>query len=218
MVLYGKQVIITLNNQISEFERELPAKLLDYITGGLVVEIARHSSHTQELIINERLGENIRKYSADTIELLASNSNSSIRQIESYLQLLQVYISINKRGVTKDIAETLLSDLDNFHRPSVDMMDIENSILTQFNLTSKELHQNSRQRKSSHPRQICMFLAAELTDFSLNQIGSYFLGRNHSTIHYAIKKIREQIKHDQELKALIDKMKNNLGSPNPTKR
>ena len=66
--------------------------------------------------------------------------------------------------------------------------DIERAVCQRFKLTPERLRGAERQRKIARPRQIAMYLARELTDASLPQIGRHF-ARDHTTVIHACKKI-----------------------------
>ena len=210
MVFNNRQVILTIDKDLSSYEGKLPTKLIEHLLGGLVIDVQNPLAETRRQIIENKLGDNIKRFSSDAIESLAIDTSCTIRDLESYLQLLLVYSGLNNITVTKDTVDHLLKDLRHYSRPEIDMMDIENAVLAQFDLTSKDLHKKSRLRKFSLPRQICMYLAAELTDYSLNEIGTYFGGRNHSTVHYAIRKIRLERDENEDIRFNADKIIKNL--------
>ena len=210
MIFNKRQVIMTIDKDLKDYEGKLPTKLIEHLYGGLIIDINNPSALTRRQIVLNKLGDNAKRFSGDSIDFLAGDTSCTIRDLESYIQLLLVYSSLNDMTVTKDTVEMLLKDLKHYNRPNIDMMDIENAVLAEFDITSKDLHKKSRLRKFSLPRQICMFLAAELTDYSLNEIGSYFGGRNHSTVHYAIRKIKIEKDVSDDIKYHTNKILKNI--------
>lgn len=67
-------------------------------------------------------------------------------------------------------------------RPSI--ASIEQAVCAQMNVTPAELHSKDKSRRVARPRQVVMFLAREITDNSLPQVGKYF-SRDHTTVIHA---------------------------------
>ena len=67
-----------------------------------------------------------------------------------------------------------------------------------------------RTKSIAYPRQICMFLARKLTSHSLQEIGGYFGGRDHTTVMYAFDKIRRELDRDTELTQTLERLKTKL--------
>lgn len=89
---------------------------------------------------------------------------------------------------------------------------VQQMVAEHFNLKVEDFKAKKRTRNLSHPRQIAMYLARELTDNSLPKIGEEFGGRDHTTVIHAYEKIKEGIEKDPSLantiKELIEKLKN----------
>jgi chromosomal replication initiator protein len=63
-----------------------------------------------------------------------------------------------------------------------------------------------RSKAIAYPRQIAMYLARQLTDFSLPEIGDQFGGRDHTTVMHACAKVEGEIKNKQGLRVMVDKL------------
>ena len=85
---------------------------------------------------------------------------------------------------------------------------IKSLLCSNFDVSFSELSSRERQRRVARPRQIGMFLARELTDYSLKQVGRFFGGRDHTTVIHAVDKITRMIKFDSKLRIIVEGMRN----------
>jgi chromosomal replication initiator protein len=83
---------------------------------------------------------------------------------------------------------------------------IQGAVADLFGLSEEELRQKSTRRAVTVPRQIAMYLAKQMTDASLPEIGHYFGDKHHTTVMYAIAKIEEQRGTDGDLDQVIGKL------------
>ena len=66
-----------------------------------------------------------------------------------------------------------------------------------FDVTPEEICSASRSRPLVNARQVAMYLCRELTDLSLPKIGERFGGRDHSTVIFAVNKVREHMQQQE---------------------
>jgi len=88
--------------------------------------------------------------------------------------------------------------IDGAKRP-IFLGDIENAVAARFGLTREAMRASSRARAVARPRQIAMYLAKELTQKSLPEIGELFGGRDHTTVLHAVRKVAGERGKDTEL-------------------
>lgn len=87
---------------------------------------------------------------------------------------------------------------------------IKRIVCRRYNLTKEAIDSHGRTMKLVLPRQIAMYLARKLTNYSLNEIGRRFGGRDHATIHYAFHKVEGLVATDEKLAAQIAEMQAEL--------
>lgn len=83
---------------------------------------------------------------------------------------------------------------------------IQRVVADMFGLSEEELRQKSTRRVVTAPRQIAMYLAKQVTDASLPEIGRYFGGKHHTTVMHSIAKVEEQRRTDGDLEHVIRKL------------
>ena len=100
-------------------------------------------------------------------------------------------------------------------RQEITIDQIVEAVTKQFNVKVTELQSKRRNKTLALPRQVCMFLARQMTRWSLEEIGGYFGGRDHSTVLHAAKTIQKTLENDPSLRNTIETIARNLtGSTN----
>ena len=130
---------------------------------------------------------------AETLEFIASNITSNIRELEGALIRVTAYASLNGVPITTDLAKSQLSDLlsDSVAKPRTDMeLLVEMADILGYEVDALR---KSRQRPLVTARQIAMYVFRELTDLSYPSIARLFGGRDHTTVIHAVEKIQRQM-------------------------
>ena len=115
-----------------------------------------------------------------------------------------------KQEITLEVAHEVLKDVLEEVPVPIRINDIQNFVSDHFNVKASELQSKKRSKSIVFPRQICMFLARRLTDQSLEEIGYYFGGRDHTTVLYGVDKIRKLAKTDTNIAALLNDLTKKL--------
>ena len=83
---------------------------------------------------------------------------------------------------------------------------IRDFIARQFKVSVQDMRSKSRKKTVAFPRQVSMYLIRELTDLSLPEIGRFFGAKHHTTILYATKKIKGDLRSNKKLKLIVDSL------------
>ena len=123
------------------------------------------------------------------------------------------YAGLSGKPVTCELAREILKDVFTVRRgrPSID--EITKVVTEHFGVKLSELQSKRRTNAVAYPRQIAMFLARKITRHSLEEIGGFFGGRDHSTVLYAVEKITKLLTKDRECKQVIDDFMERLQFP-----
>jgi chromosomal replication initiator protein len=125
---------------------------------------------------------------------IASNVSANIRELEGALIRVAAYSSLNRAPLSEDIARAVLTDLLPAARPRAITADLVlDETAKMFGFAVDEVCGKSRRRPLVTARQIGMYVMRELTDFSYPRIAEAFGGRDHTTVMYAVDKIKEQM-------------------------
>ena len=122
---------------------------------------------------------------------IAQKVRSNVRELEGALK--RVIASSNFTGSKIDIGliKDSLKDLLAIQARQVSVDNIQKTVAEYYNVKLSDLLSKRRSRSVARPRQMSMFLAKELTNHSLPEIGESFGGRDHTTVLHACKKIKE---------------------------
>jgi chromosomal replication initiator protein len=109
-----------------------------------------------------------------------------------------------QRELTPDLVAEALKDIISTSKPKkISIQDIQTIVGSFYNVRMEDFTAKKRTKSIAFPRQIAMYLARELTDYSLPKIGEEFGGRDHTTVIHAHEKIKNQLEHDATLEKEI---------------
>ena len=203
--LYGskKQMVFTCDRPVSEL-KNITDRMKSRFEMGLNVDLKPPNFETRFAILKKKVESMNTSISDEIIELIAQNVTSNVRDIESALTKLVAYAELVNKKLTKEIAQQQLVDVfSNFKHANVSIDIIQKIVAEYFNLSHFDLKGRKRTKAIAFPRQIAMYIARELTEYSTTEIGSEFGGRDHTTVMHAIQKIEECLKSDPTLEPII---------------
>ena len=186
----GKQIVISSDKPPKEIMR-LEERLVSRFEWGLVADIQRPDLETRIAILRKKaLSENL-QVGDDVLELIAGRIESNIRELEGSLTRVVAIADLKGSPVTREVAEEALRDILAVKDPKRITCDaIKQAVADYYGISAAELTAKRRSREIVIPRQVAMFLAREMTDLSLTQLGAAFQ-RDHSTILHACDKVSE---------------------------
>jgi chromosomal replication initiator protein len=203
----GKQIVITSDRPPRELEA-LEERLRSRFGQGVVVDISRPDLETRIAILRKQVKwEGFQIADPDVLEWIAARVTTNIRELYGALTRAVSFASIRGSEVTLEITKEALKDiLPKAYQHPVTVEMVQAEVARQFGLHVNDLRGNRRTQDVAYARQIAMYLARDLTEASLPQIGARFGGRHHTTVIYAVDKIDRQLKdgHDPQLQDLVE--------------
>lgn len=128
---------------------------------------------------------------ARVLQFLAHRISQNVRVLEGALNRLFAFASIVERPATIEMAQQQLADLLRHSDRKVSVEEIQKKVAEHYNLRVSDMHSPRRSRAVARPRQVAMYLAKQLTQKSLPDIGQKFGGRDHTTVMHAVKRVAE---------------------------
>ena len=209
----NKQIIIASDRPVDDLN-SLENRLVTRFSGGLTANITTPDYDLRVSIIKNKLAfkEAANDIPDDVIEYIANNFDSDIRKLEGAITRVLAYSSMFSRGkITLDCAvEALKDQLKDRSFYKNDVQRIQRVVCDYYKISIEQMKGKNRNNSVNFPRQIAIYLCRELTTESFPKIGSYFGGRNHSTIISADKKIREELNTNENLREVIKDLKRSL--------
>ena len=209
----NKQIIIASDRAVDDLN-SIENRLLTRLNWGLSANINTPDYDLRVSIIKNKLkfNEAASDISMVVIEYIANNFDSNIRQLEGAITRVLAYSSMfNKGKVTLDGAVDALKDqLKDRSFYKNDVQRIQRVVCDYYKISIEQMKGKKKNNEVNFPRQIAIYLCRELTTESFPKIGSYFGGRNHSTIISAYQRIDNELKINEDLKGVIKELKKQL--------
>jgi len=208
----NKQIVLT-SDRAPEQLNDLEERLVTRFSWGLTQDITPPDYETRIAILQDKIQEYSYHFLPETIEYLAGQFDSNVRELEGALKNINLVATIKQVDtITVDIAAEAIRSKKQ-ERPTISVIPIE-EIQTQvgkfYGVSVKEIKSTKRTQNIVLARQVAIFLARELTDNSLPKIGKEFGGRDHSTVLHAYNKIKNMMVQDDSLRIEIETLKNKV--------
>ena len=142
---------------------------------------------------------------------VAKNVRSNVRELEGALRKILAYSRFNQKEISIQLAREALRDLLSIQNRQISVENIQKTVADYYKIKVADMYSKKRPASIARPRQIAMYLAKELTQKSLPEIGELFGGRDHTTVLHAVRKIggeRQQMTElNQQLHVLEQTLK-----------
>ena len=204
----GKQIVLASDCPATEISR-MDDRLTSRFEQGLTVELQAPDLETRIAILrNKRRAWKSELIGDDVLEYLAKNITRSVRRLEGALTRLATLASFSQKSPSIIDARLQLKDLfqGDKNTSDVSISDIQKVVAEEFNIKVADLNGRRRTANIAHPRQVAMYLARKHTQFSLQDIGAAFGGRDHGTVIHAAKTIEEKLVSDSQLNEIVNRL------------
>jgi chromosomal replication initiator protein len=161
---------------------------------GLITDIQPPDLETRLAILQRKVEADGLSVPDDVMGYIASRIQTNIRELEGALIRVAAYASLTRSETTLEMAQNVLQSLLPHTSEARISSDLIISVAAEyFDVSTEEISSPSRSRPLVNARQVAMYLCRELTDLSLIKIGERFGGRDHSTVVFAVNKVRQQM-------------------------
>src|SRR5579875_3315978 len=193
----GRQLIISSDRPPKEIQT-LESRLRSRFEWGLLTDIQAPDIETREAILRKKAESEKIPVPDEVTSFIAKVIPSNIRELEGALIRVVAYASLTKSPITSDLAgEVLKSVIVNAPPQRVTIFKIKETVAGAHGLTVKEMDTGRRDQRLAGPRQIAMYIATELTNYSLPHIAREFGKKDHTTVIYARNKVKERMQSDE---------------------
>ena len=179
----------------------LPGRLTSRFASGLVVGVEALSAASRLIVLEELARRRRLEVARPVLEWLAENLAGSVRQLDGALTRAETLAAMHGVTLTPDnVTEHFRTEAET-HRPTVER--IAQRVGRYFRVDPRQMQSASRSRQALLPRQVGMYLARRLTGLSLQQIGAFFGGRDHTTVLHACRKVERALGQDVNLSGAV---------------
>jgi chromosomal replication initiator protein len=195
----NKQVVIS-SDRMPDAIPTLEERLRGRFKWGLITDIQPPDLETRLAILRNKSERDRVLVPDETLEFIATNIATNIRELEGALIRVTAYASLNQVPITTDLAQTQLADLLNDSKPKARTdEELLADIAEILKFPVEDLKGRSRQRPLVTARQIAMYVFRELTDLSYPAIARLFGGRDHTTVIHANEKIQRLMSERKQI-------------------
>ena len=195
----NKQIVLSSDRpprQLTTLEDRLRTRF----EGGLITDVQTPDLETRIAILTKKAESDNVQLPEDVKVLIASRYEKSIRELDGALIRVTAYCALSHEPLTVETAEIALRDISPADQDvEIVPQHVIEVVANYFNLTTDELVGKGRAKKFVQARQIAMYLCRELTDLSLPKLGSAFGGRDHTTVMYAERRVRESLSENKKV-------------------
>jgi chromosomal replication initiator protein len=209
--LYSQQKQIVLSSDCPP--EEIPTieeRLVSRFRWGLIARIDPPSFETSVAIIQRKAALLNIDIPYEVACYLAGTVSSNVREIESSIVNISKYASLNNTKIDMNLVKRIVHDSLKERRKCISIEDILNTVTKHFGVQISQLHSKRKFKSITLPRQIAMYLARRLTTLSLEEIGGYMGGRDHTTVMHADGKIQKLKKADRNMSTTLRKIEKEL--------
>lgn len=205
-----KQIILTSDRPPRDIQ-VLDERLRSRFESGVTTDIYLPEYELKVAIIRQKAKLYNINLSEDVIDFIAQRIKNNIRQLEGVIKKLLAYKLISDTPISVPVAQSAIRDITNENEPIPVVVDkVITEVSREFNVSQDSIKSKSHKQEIAFARQIAMYILREITDMSLPEIGREFSGKDHSTVHYSIKKIEDMMEENNMLKIRIDEIISNI--------
>ena len=207
----GKQIVLTADKFPGEM-KGLQSRLLSRFQSGLCVDVQPPNFEVRVAILLEKAEQNGLSLDYSIIEFIARHIKNNVRELEgTIIRLLAksslLNIEINNQLVAEVVRERVGGRIGN----EVSIENIVKKVSEVSQVKENDIVGKSRKMEIAEARQISMYLCRDIMGTSLNNIGMFFGGRDHTTVMHALKTVNEKKANNVRMKKMITSIRKELG-------
>jgi len=207
----GKQIVLSSDSPPKDIPT-LQDRLVSRFKWGLVTEVEAPCYETRMAIVKRKSRERGCEIEDEVAQMVAERIETNVRELEGAVTKLIGYSRLTGRTIDGSLAKEALRDVFEVRRGQPSMDDIIQAVIEQFGVKLSDLQSKKRTASVTYPRQVAMYLARRITRHSLEEIGGFFGGRDHSTVLYAVDKISGLIVDDAPSRGVVEDLLGRLGT------
>jgi chromosomal replication initiator protein DnaA len=211
LISASKQIVITSDKtpaELCDFEQ----RVLSRLKWGLLAELQVPDMETRKHILERKLYKDGIQMKEEVIDYLATNINTSVRELEGAFISLLAQSSFNKQDITIDLASQMVDKFIKSKSREVSIEYIQKIVSEHFNISIEKIQSTTRKKDIVQARQLSMYFAKQLTNYSLSVIGSKCGKKDHATVLHACKVVANSYDTDKKYKELVDELEKKIAN------
>ena len=207
--MLGKQIVITSDRCPADL-KGMEDRLYTRLKWGMTVEIERPDAHLRREILTAKVKEAGVNLSEQVFNFIVKHAKDNVRDLEGALTSLMANAIYCNEEISMELAEKVLSQTVGVEERKINVPEILEVVSRYYNIEEADIISRKRKRAIVQARQVVMYLSKELTEASLAAIGAEMGGRDHSTVIYADRAIRDLLDTDTKFQAELKEIRDLL--------
>jgi chromosomal replication initiator protein len=209
----NKQIVLTSDRPPKEIPG-LEARLVSRFESGMVADIGQPDLEHRIAILRKKQEQDHLEMTIpdDALRFIAEHVRSNVRELEGCIIKLLLFASLKHKEISIELAREALSDKikpgedggEARAKPLPTIHRVQEVVARRWGVTPEGLRSKARIKTLTVPRQIAMYLARDLLQMQLVEIGQAFGGRDHSTVIHSVDKVQRQMSRDRTFREKIE--------------
>ena len=191
----GKQIVMTSDRPPKMLEG-IQSRLISRFKWGLSADLQEPEFETRLAILASKLEEEGIDFPNDVKDYICYNVSQNVRELEGVIVSLIAQSTLNNKVISLELAQSVIDNYVTSTEAQLTVDNIKKLVAEHFSLPIEKLQSKTRKREIVIARQLSMYLAKNHTKDSLKQIGANFGGRDHSTVIYSCKTVKDLMDTD----------------------
>ncbi len=207
----GRQIIMTCDKYHSEING-LEERLKSRFAWGLSVAVEPPDLETRAAILMNKAVQDQVVLAEEAAMFMAHKLRSNVRELEGALKKVIAHARFLDEEITVPLIKDALKDLLAIQSKLISVDNIQRTVAEYYKIKMGDMISKRRNRSIARPRQMAMCLSKELTNHSLPEIGTYYGGRDHTTVLHACRTINDLRKSDTDIEEDYQNLMRSLSS------
>ncbi len=178
---------------------DIDERLTSRFDAGLTVAIEPPELEMRVAILMRKAELEATPMPEDVAFFVAKNVRANVRELEGALRKILAYSRFSHKEINISLAREALKDLLSIQNRQIGVENIQKTVADFYKIKVADMYSKKRPASIARPRQIAMYLAKDMTQKSLPEIGELFGGRDHTTVLHAVRKIGAERQKNTEL-------------------
>ncbi|NMD36168.1 MAG: chromosomal replication initiator protein DnaA [Planctomycetes bacterium] len=199
-----KQIILSSDRHPKNIS-DLEERLVSRFKWGLVIRLDAPPLETRIAIVKKKARMRGVELGDTAAHYIAENVKENVRELEGAVNRVIYLARLGGREVDTDLLHEALADLmPERSGTGPGLADVLRIVADRFGIRATEIQSRKQTKSVVYPRHLCMYLARVCTQNSLEEIGAHFGGRDHTTVHYGIRKVEKLAARDEDVKRVVE--------------
>jgi chromosomal replication initiator protein len=207
----GRQIVVSADKSPSDLSG-LEDRLRTRLGCGMVADLHATTFELRISILQAKAQRAGVPVPEKVMEFLAHKITTNVRELEGALNRLIAHANLFGRNVTLEAAQEVLHDILKAHDKRVTIEEIQKKVAEHYNIRLTDMSSARRARNVARPRQVAMYLAKQLTQRSLPEIGRRFGNRDHTTVMHAVSRVGQLMEVDASFAEDVELLRRMLES------